>query len=73
MRLTEAERLILENQRAIMYALRYPRSKNVVLGPRLDITAKATLIVKRRKKRKPKMDYSGPGGGAFMSDVHGDA
>lgn len=52
MRLSPAERLILENQRAIMWAIAYPGEAKTVLKPRIEITGEATIVKKRKTKRR---------------------
>lgn len=68
MRLTRAERLILDNQHAIMTAIAYPDDAREVLRPRLVFTNAALVKRKPRKRLDPRKmghDAWGPGTGPW--------
>jgi hypothetical protein len=67
MRINAVNRAILDNQRAIMWALMYPGDAKKTLHPRFDLTSEMTIVRKAKpKRRRPRAIKIG---GAFMNDV----
>lgn len=67
-RLTSIQRVILENQRAIMLALLQHATaiSTRSLRDRLEVTSAMTVVKKPKRKRKP-VSYRGED--AFMNDI----